>query len=656
MPGLPSADPGYCRHAFRRPDDPDLVIRLERHQLGPRVRVLGRRVHEWQLGVAVAGLAGALRLTNVVDTPGALLLTIAACWLVIKDWHDLFPSRRDTASWRPLLHRRVAALRDVRRGDGLPGLAAAAAVITGVVNICSALTPNVSWRGHVLLRVEPVTALPVFHALALPASAALIVTAFYLARRRRRALHAAIGFLLLLGAFDLLKGLDVEEACLSFLVAGLLWWGRDAFCVRHDPIRLRGAAWRVPAIVLGAYALTAFAAFVAAPHAGLATIRREAVDLLLLDGGPIHFGDELSWVPLGAGLLAVLSLVAIAYVVFRPLAAPRSLPDAQVRRTAADLVRRHGTDTLAYFKLRRDARYLFSPDRRAFVGYRIESGVLLVSGDPVGPDDALPALAAAVCRFSELHGLELAALGASGRMLPLWRAAGLRTLYVGDEAIVDTRAFSLEGRSIRKVRQSVSRLESAGYEAALVHVSDLDDATAGELEHVSALWRNGASERGFSMAMDTVRCEERHDGGVVVARDAGGRIRGYLHFVPAFGRPAMSLSAMRRDRETPNGLMEFLVVRAIELLREDGVEELSLNFAAFARFIHRPRNPAERLVGRVARLANPYFQIESLYRFNAKFQPRWEPRYLVYERARRLPRVGLAVMWAEGQLPKPAIR
>src|SRR5690348_4189028 len=304
------------------------MISLERHQLGPRVRVLGRRVHEWQLGVAVAGLACTLRLTNVVDDAGAALIALLACWLVVKDWHDLFPSRRDTASWRPLLHKRVAALREARRGEGLPGLAAGAAAITGVVNLCSALTPDVSWRGHALLQVEPVSALPIFHALSLPASAALIVTAFYLARRRRRALHAALGFLLLLGAFDLLKGLDVEEAALSWIVAGVLFWGREAFYVRHDPIRLRGAAWRVPAIVLGAYVLTATAAFVAAPHAGFATVRREAADLLLLDKGPIHFGDELSWVPLGAGILGVLSLCAIAYVIFRPLAAPRGLPDA----------------------------------------------------------------------------------------------------------------------------------------------------------------------------------------------------------------------------------------------------------------------------------------------------------------------------------------
>jgi lysyl-tRNA synthetase class 2 len=117
----------------------------------------------------------------------------------------------------------------------------------------------------------------------------------------------------------------------------------------------------------------------------------------------------------------------------------------------------------------------------------------------------------------------------------------------------------------------------------------------------------------------------------------------------------MSLSAMRRDPDTPNGLMEFLVARAVELLRERGVEDVSLNFAAFNRLLQSPAHAGERFLGRLIALANPYFQIESLYRFNAKFFPRWEPRYLVYERTLALPRVGLAVMFAEGQLPKPRL-
>jgi lysyl-tRNA synthetase class 2 len=158
------------------------------------------------------------------------------------------------------------------------------------------------------------------------------------------------------------------------------------------------------------------------------------------------------------------------------------------------------------------------------------------------------------------------------------------------------------------------------------------------------------------MAMDSLQGQHDHDTLLVLARDGDGAIRGVLHFVPCYGRRAVSLSFMRRDPSTPNGLTEFLVVRAIELLRDRGLEELSLNFAAFAKWMHSPDRRIERALGKLIALGNPFFQIESLYRFNAKFFPRWEPRFLVYEGTFGLPRAGIAAMWAEGQLPKPALR
>jgi lysyl-tRNA synthetase class 2 len=156
--------------------------------------------------------------------------------------------------------------------------------------------------------------------------------------------------------------------------------------------------------------------------------------------------------------------------------------------------------------------------------------------------------------------------------------------------------------------------------------------------------------------MDSLRFDHDGDTLVLLARDGEGELRGVLHFVPCYGRPAMSLSFMRRDPGTPNGLTEFLVVKAAEHLRERGVEEISLNFAAFAKWIHSPEKRTERALGKLIALGNPFFQIESLYRFNAKFFPRWEPRYLVYEGTFGLPRAGIAAMWAEGQLWKPAVR
>ena len=208
----------------------------------------------------------------------------------------------------------------------------------------------------------------------------------------------------------------------------------------------------------------------------------------------------------------------------------------------------------------------------------------------------------------------------------------MRALYLGDEAIVDTQTFSLEGRAIRKVRQSVHGWRRPGTASRRRRRRARRTAARGARGRVGAgetELRSGASRWRWTP------CAAGTGGRPRCGADADGVMRGFIHFVPSYGRPAMSLSLMRRDRETPNGLMEFLVVRAIDALKARGVAEISLNFAAFGRWLERPEGRAERLLGRGIALANPFFQIESLHRFNAKFAPRWEPRYLVYEHAAR---------------------
>src|SRR6202000_3297640 len=138
-------------------------------------------------------------------------------------------------------------------------------------------------------------------------------------------------------------------------------------------------------------------------------------------------GDHaFAWIPLGVHLLEIGTLLAMAYVVFRPLATPASLPGPAARHAAAALVRAHGSDTLSFFKLRSDHQYFFSSDRSAFVGYRVENGVLLLSGDPVGPAVALRPLLADLKAFAHARGLKLGAVGGSERALALWEGVRVR--------------------------------------------------------------------------------------------------------------------------------------------------------------------------------------------------------------------------------------
>ena len=317
--------------------------------------------------------------------------------------------------------------------------------------------------------------------------------------------------MLALGLLDLLKGLDVEETVLTWATAAMLAASATEFRVEHDAITLRSSVWRVP--LLGAFGLSlaALAAWVSQGHPSFSAVVRETGDLLAWQAGPLRFEHHaighhaFAWVPLGVHLVEIGTLLAMAYVVFRPLAAPgvaarapprAARPPSSSARTAPTRCRSSScapTSTTSS-----------APTARRSSATGCENGVLLLSGDPVGPDAALAGLLADLKEFAQTRGLKLAAVGASERLLPLWERLGLRTMYLGDEAIIEVGEFSLEGRPIRKVRQSVSRLRKAGFAAELHRVSELAPAVAAEVEEVLERGREGAPERGFSMAMDSL--------------------------------------------------------------------------------------------------------------------------------------------------------
>ena len=503
-------------------------------------------------------------------------------------------------------------------------LLAGAAALVGAIGIVSALTPEMADRVRIVHGVLPPGSLAAARVGALAFGIALIWLSRSLARRRRRAWQLAVGVVIASAAAHLAKGLDVEEAAISLALFAALLRYRRRFDVPGDPASVR------PLLGLGA-AAAAIGAVVAGEELRGAELPDHASDFLTAAGIVLGFAALYLWLrPLGQ---------AVAQTVGE-------------QRVARALVDAYGSDSLSFFALRRDKSYLFSPSRGAFLAYRVVGGTALVSGDPVGDESELDVLLAELRRVARARGWRIAVVGASDRHLDRYRALGLRPIPMGEEAVLRPDEFSLEGRAIRKVRQSVSRLEKAGYRLRVVRAEDTDPALRVELDDVSAEWRGDQPERGFSMSIDELYV----DGTVfAAAEDERGRVGGFLHLAPSPAGRGWSLSTMRRRKDVPNGLTEFMIVQTLVWAKEEKASELSLNFCAFTDFLSHERatTRGRRLVRRALLAADNVFQLERLYAFNRKFFPEWRTRYICVERLTDLPAVGLAYLHVESLLVPP---
>lgn len=538
-------------------------------------------------------------------------------------------------------------------------------LLTGLLDLVSALTLAERARLHELRTLVPGGVRTASTALTLVTGVLLVLLARGLRRRKRRAWRITVGLLLGSVALHLLKGLDVEEATVALLLLAAMVALRREFYAEGDP-RTR---WRALGVGVSLF-FTSFVlglVFIGIRHGALArpfSVRvtsQQVLEGLVGVDGPLEYTnnrrgrvtDRLVSDALFA--LGALTLLSTVYLVLRPAEPVARLSFDDETRMRVLLAKHGERDSLGYFALRRDKSVVWSATGKACVAYRVVSGVMLASGDPLGDPEAWPGAISTFLLLAERHAWTPAVMGCGEQAGIAWSRAGLSALEIGDEAVVEVADFSLEGRAMRNVRQAVARVERAGYTTQVRRVRDIPAAESARLRQQADTWRGAQTERGFSMALGRFADGADPDC-VAVMAFKDGALRAFLHFVP-WGSDGLSLDLMRRDRDADNGLNELLIVKALAAGRELGVTRFSLNFAVFRSSLERGERlgagPVLRAWRGILLFVSRYFQIETLYRFNAKFRPIWEPRFVCYPTAKDLPRVALAALEAEAFLVLP---
>ena len=487
---------------------------------------------------------------------------------------------------------------------------------------------------------------------------ALLFAARGLARRQRRAWVVAVSLLVFSSTLHVLHGFN-DGGVLAAVTLVALVALRGDFDREADPAGGRRVLLRA---VLTASAVAGFGVVAVWVNRGSADrpftfgfALRETLESAagLSVHGASHLGRPFGdWFPLSIMILVVLGLGWTLSAALAPWRY-RLHQAAAERDLARSLVAAWGTDTLAPFVLRADKSYFFGSGTRAFLAYKVVGGVAIVSGDPIGRPAAIEPLVSEFIGHAGSRGWRIAILGASEAYLDLYRRLGLQALYHGDEAVLETGSFSLEGRAIRKVRQSVQRLERERYSVRVLHPREITGELRADLELIAREWRGDEPQKGFVMALDTLFRLEDEDAVFVIGFAPDGRPAGFLHFACSRAGAALSLSSMPRLRTTPNGFNEWLVCETVSWAQAHGYLRISLNFAPFAALLapEAELGSLQKLERRALLALKGHFQLDNLLLFNRKFFPGWQRRFVVYERRADLLRVGIAALAAEAYLP-----
>jgi lysyl-tRNA synthetase class 2 len=554
--------------------------------------------------------------------------------------------------------------KDAKRLTWIPAVASLLTFLIGISDVVAVFRPDIHEKLHKVNAVVPGSLTNVTRTSDVIIGLLLLMLARGLRRRKRRAWQAVIALL----AFDIVihfmhfPRVVPISGIVGIVLLAVMLYRHDDFYAIGDPRTRRTAAWVFVGLVAMDFAIGC-GYLAIGPLFGSYSVPQRLQDVLYeLVGvyGPVQWASDsrgdLYHVLTSA--LGLFTLVVCIYLFLRSARPRAGFAEADAVKIRGLLDKHGDRDSLGYFALRDDKSVIWSPSGKAGICYRVVNGVMLASGDPLGDPEAWPGAIGEFMNEAARHAWRPAVMGCSELGAEVWcREGDLTALELGDEAIVNVPEFSLSGRQMRNVRQMVNRVAKNGYTAEVRRVGDIPKDELDRVIREADNWRGTQVERGFSMALGRIGVPGDENCVLVTAKE-NGVLKAVLQFVP-WGTDGLSLDLMRRDKTAQAGLNDFLIVEAIKGAPALGVKRVSLNFAMFRAALERGERIGAGPVMKAWRgllvFLSRWFQIESLYKFNAKFGPVWEPRFFVYPGGRDAPRIALAALEAEAFLVWPRL-
>lgn len=524
--------------------------------------------------------------------------------------------------------------------------------LVGVVNLVSAVTPNLHERNYWLKNFLPFDIRVSGHVFAALTGFVLLTLATNLLRRKRIAWLLTIGLLIISIFSHLIKGLDYEESFLSGVLLMQLLLMRDVFTAKSDR----------PSVAQGVRVLIAALLF---------TLAYGTIGFYLLDG---KFTENFSWSDAiaqtfamfftdnNAGLkpksrfgdffansIYIIAASTIAYALFmllRPVFL-REPTTVRERQQARDIVEKYGYSSLAAFTLLSDKSYFFSPSGRSVIAYVPKGRGAIALGDPIGPFEDRKEVIVSFQLFCQRNDWYPAFYQILPNDVNLYKSLGFQVLKIGEEGIVDLQTFTLQGKAGKNLRTAINRMNKLGYEVKF-YEPPIADELLHQLKTVSDEWLQlvQGSEKKFSLGwFDEAYLRECE---IVTVQSSHGEIIAFTNIVLEYQLNEVTNDMMRHRKSIENGTMDFLFLSMFQHYKERGYDSFNIGLSALSG-VGKTQESArlEKVLHYLYKHLERFYNFQGLHAYKDKFHPRWESRYLVFPSLTALPDVVVALVRAD---------
>lgn len=506
----------------------------------------------------------------------------------------------------------------------------------GLINIISVLTPAIASRLEWLQDFLPLDAINASNYLVMAAGLFMLVTAAFMLKGLRSSWWFALILSILSFAGHLTKAVDYEEAVAALFVVVVLLLTYREYYVKTNP-KLRNAG--IATALLMTLAVLAFGVigfyFIDKTHFGIDFSFRDSIRYTLanyfLVGSPMlvpqdSFSAHFLTIIRGAGLFSMGFLV---FTLIRPYVFKKSTNEEEFRM-AMELTVKHGRTGLDHFKLSRDKSLFFTPGPSAFLAYRVAGNFAVVLENPVSSNlDSLRECIISFDKYCYENGLKSIYYRVPEENLQVYHSLGKKSLFLGQEGIIDLETFTMEGKERKDLRHAVNKISESGYKTTIQH-PPVKDGILQKIKSVSDEWlkNTGRKEIIFSQGMfDWGQLKHHH---LITVESPEEKIIAFLNIIPDYAPGEGTYDLLRKTSDAPNRTSEFLVIHLCEYFKDLCYRYVNLGFAPMSG-INDPHTFPEKSMRFAYEKIRAFSHYRGMREFKERFFPVWHNKYLVYD-------------------------